>query len=145
MFYFLRVRWGKPEKTVLPDNNTLYTFPLPATGSVLIFMLNILKKYDLKHDALSYHRITEAFKFAYGKRSVLGDEPSDKIKEMVRNLTNSEYSDYIRDQINDEYTSEDFGYYGANFANQEDHGTAHMSILAPNGDAIAVTGTINNL
>lgn len=108
-------------------------------------MLNILKKYDLKHDALSYHRITEAFKFAYGKRSVLGDEPSDKIKEMVRNLTNTEYSDYIRDQVNDEYTSEDFGFYGANFANKEDHGTAHMSILAPNGDAIAVTGTINYL
>ncbi|CAO1382871.1 unnamed protein product [Diamesa serratosioi] len=140
-----RVRWGKPERSDLPDNKTLYTFPLPATGSVLIFMLNILKKYDLKHDALSYHLIAEAFKFAYAKRSVLGDEPSDRIKEMVRNLTSTEYSDYIRDQINEDYTSDDLKYYGASFANQQDHGTAHMSILAPNGDAIAVTGTINNL
>lgn len=108
-------------------------------------MLNILKKYDLKHDALSYHLITEAFKFAYAKRSVLGDEPSDRIKEMVKNLTSSEYSDYIRNEINEECTSNDLKYYGANFDNQEDHGTAHISILAPNGDAIAVTGTINNL
>lgn len=108
-------------------------------------MLNILKKFDLKHDALSYHRIIEVFKFAYAKRSVLGDEPSDIIKEMVKNLTSPEYSDYVRGLISDEHTSDDFGFYGASFANQQEQGTAHISLLAPNGDAIAVTGTINNL
>lgn len=106
-------------------------------------MLNLLKDYELKHDALSYHRITEAFKFAYAKRSWLGDEPSDEIKEIMGNLTSIEYADEIRKLINDERTSEDIKYYGAKYANSEDQGTAHMSILMPNGDAVAVTATIN--
>lgn len=106
-------------------------------------MLNLLKDYDMKHDALSYHRITEAFKFAYAKRSLLGDEPSDEIKEMMRNLTSKDYANEIKKLINDEGTSEDFEYYGAKYENQEDHGTAHISILMPNGDAVAATATIN--
>lgn len=106
-------------------------------------MLNLLKDYDLKHDALSYHRITEAFKFAYAKRTVLGDEPSDKVREMLKNLTSASYASETKKLINDEATSEDFEYYGAKYENREDHGTAHLSILMPNGDAIAATATIN--
>lgn len=128
---------------VLNDNSTFYTFPLPSNGAIIVFMLNLLKDYDLKHDALSYHRITEAFKFAYAKRSLLGDEPSDEIKEMMANLVSMDYATEIRKLIKDDSTSEDFGYYGAKYENQEDHGTAHISILMPNGDAIAATATIN--
>lgn len=39
----------------------------------------------------------------------------------------------------------DYKYYGANFSNEPDHGTANMAVLAPNGDAIVVTSTINNM
>lgn len=51
----------------------------------------------------------------------------------------------IRSQIRDDKTFNDYKHYGARFDIPEDHGTAHLNILAPNGDAIAVTGTINNL
>lgn len=141
-FYF-RVRWRTPVSTKLNDNSTFHTFPLPSNGAIIVFMLNLLKDYELKHDALSYHRITEAFKFAYAKRSLLGDEPSDEILEMMRNLTSMDYANEIRKLINDEKTSEDFEYYGAKYENTADHGTAHISILMPNGDAIAATATIN--
>jgi gamma-glutamyltranspeptidase / glutathione hydrolase / leukotriene-C4 hydrolase len=100
-------------------------------------MLNILRDYDLKHDAISYHRIVEAFKFAYAKRTLLGDEPSDEIKEIMKNLTSLEYAGEIRKLIKDDGTSEDFGYYGAKFDAKEDHGTAHISIMMPNGDAVS--------
>lgn len=100
-------------------------------------MLNLLKDYDLKHDALSYHRIVEAFKFAYAKRTLLGDEPSDEIKEMMRNLTSIDYAGEIKKLISDEKTSEDFSYYGAKFGGKNDQGTAHISILMPNGDAVS--------
>lgn len=138
-----RVKWGSPVSSQLKDNSTFYTYPLPSNGAIMVLIMNLLKEYDLKHDALSYHRITEAFKFAYAKRSLLGDEPSDEIKEMMRNLTSVEYADEIRKLINDETTSQDFEYYGAHYENREDQGTAHISILMPNGDAVSVTSTIN--
>jgi gamma-glutamyltranspeptidase / glutathione hydrolase / leukotriene-C4 hydrolase len=100
-------------------------------------MLNLLKDFDLKHDALSYHRIIEAFKFGYAKRSLLGDDPSEEIKEMMRNLTSVEYANEIRKLIDDEKTSEDFKFYGAKFEGKDDSGTAHISILMPNGDAVS--------
>jgi gamma-glutamyltranspeptidase / glutathione hydrolase / leukotriene-C4 hydrolase len=132
-----RVRWNSPVSTVLKDNSTFYTSPLPSCGAIVAFVLNLLRDYDLKEDAISYHRIVEAFKFAYAKRTLLGDEPSDEIKEMMRNLTSFEYADEVRKLIRDDGTSEDFGYYGAKFENKEDFGTAHISILMPNGDAVS--------
>lgn len=62
---------------------------------------------------------------------------------MIENLTSRSYADEIRKLINDTHTSNDIRYYGAYFSDVENHGTAHMSILAPNGDAIAVTNSIN--
>ena len=142
-FLDYRVRWGKPEIAELQGENTLFTFPLSGTGSVLTFILNILNKYELKHDALSYHRIVEAFKFGYGSRTRLGDEPSEEIKELVRNLTDRTYADLIRSQIDDQRTYNEPSHYGALFESVEDHGTANLCILAPNGDAVAATTTIN--
>lgn len=144
-FLDYQVRWRSPVSGLLNDNSTFYTMPLPSNGAIIIFIMNLLKEYDLKDDALSYHRITEAFKFAYAKRSLLGDEPTDEVKEMMRSLTDSAYADEIRKLIRDDRTSEDFEYYGARYENQDDHGTAHISILMPNGDAIAATATINYL
>ena len=41
-------------------------------------------------------------------------------------------------------TKENPEFYGADMSSPaEDHGTAHISILAENGDAVSVTSTIN--
>lgn len=53
------------------------------------------------------------------------------------------YAEGIRSKIFDNMTFQDPEYYGANYSLVEDHGTAHINVLAPNGDAIAVTSTIN--
>ena len=49
---------------------------------MISLILNILKNYninpnDTEDEALLYHRVTEALKWAYGQRSRLGD-PFDK-------------------------------------------------------------------
>jgi len=64
------------------DNLTLYTNPLPGSGVLLAFILNILDGH-LPHksqnvtidsnDPLIIHRVTEAFKFAFAHRTNLGD------------------------------------------------------------------------
>lgn len=51
----------------------------------------------------------------------------------------------VRPKINDQLTVDDYKYYGAQFSIDEDHGTAHINVFAPNGDAVSVTSTINNV
>ena len=63
--------------------------------------------------------------------------------QLVQNLTSEAYAFDIYRQTNDSYTVNNASYYGADFSTPEDHGTTHLSVLAPNGDAVAVTSTIN--
>jgi gamma-glutamyltranspeptidase / glutathione hydrolase / leukotriene-C4 hydrolase len=128
----------------------LFNPPPPSSGSVLDFIVNILDGYNFSPASIAdtdskiqtYHRIVEAFKFAYAKRSELGDEDFVDVTELVRNLTSDEYAEEIRRQIDDNMTH-DVDYYGPTFDIKPDSGTAHMNILAPDGSALAMTGTIN--
>lgn len=63
--------------------------------------------------------------------------------QLITNLTSPDYAAAIRSMIQDDRTYDDPKHYGANTSLLEDHGTAHISILAPNGDAVSVTSTIN--
>lgn len=139
-----KVKWMKPVMTTLKHGEKLYSMPLSGSGALLVFIMNLLNGYELNHDILSYHRIIEAYKFAYARRTDMADpdfEPS--AEALVKNLTSTEYADAIRKRIDDTRTHNEPGYYGEHFASPDDHGTAHISVLAPNGDAISSTGTIN--
>lgn len=145
-FYNYEPRWLEPATTTLKDGSHVFSMPAPGSGHVLNYMLNILDGYDEldAKDPLTWHRIIESFKHAYGIRTQLGDPPFvPGIEESLRKLTNKNYAAFIRDGILDNETYSDYEHYGAVFANEEDHGTAHISVLAPNGDAVAATSTVN--
>ncbi|KAL1381140.1 hypothetical protein pipiens_013679 [Culex pipiens pipiens] len=140
-------RWLPPVSTELRNGNAVYSAALPGGGTILMHMLNVLDGYDDLDpaDPLTWHRVIETFKHAYGVRTRLGDPPFvPGIEELIRNLTSKDYADYIRAKIDDNRTYTSYEFYGADFANPEDLGTAHVSALAPNGDAVAATGTIND-
>ena len=61
----------------------------------------------------------------------------------MANITSKEWAADKHNRTNDERTFNETDHYEANFFSPEDHGTAHISVLAPNGDAVAVTTTIN--
>jgi gamma-glutamyltranspeptidase/glutathione hydrolase/leukotriene-C4 hydrolase len=61
----------------------------------------------------------------------------------VDKLSSEETAYNTFQKINDSCTVNDPKYYGGDFQVQEDHGTSHTSVLAPNGDAVAVTSTVN--
>lgn len=61
----------------------------------------------------------------------------------MKNLTSGEYGESIREKIDDTKTFQDPKHYGAEFDIVSDKGTSHTSIIAPNGDAVSVTTSIN--
>lgn len=60
-------------------------------------------------------------------------------------MLNIDFANEIRSKIEDNQTYQDYRHYGANFSIPDDHGTIHISVIAPNGDAVAVTSSINTL
>ncbi|ETN59664.1 gamma-glutamyltranspeptidase 1 [Anopheles darlingi] len=147
-FYNYRPEWLKPAQTKLKNIYNLYSMPLPGSGQVLSYMLSILDGYkDLSvNDPFTWQRIVEAFKHGYGMRTKLGDPrfvPS--VSTVLQKMTNKNYVAYVRDLIFSNMTFENYDYYGADFAATNDSGTAHISVLASNGDAVSVTSTINAL
>lgn len=58
--------------------------PAPGSGPVVLAILNILEGYEnLKQDNVTYHRLIEAFKFAFAQREKLGD-PIDNEEEIEK-------------------------------------------------------------
>ncbi|XP_055533128.1 glutathione hydrolase 1 proenzyme-like [Wyeomyia smithii] len=145
-FIQYKPRWLPPASTTVRQNYSVYSMPLPGSGTIAIYILNLLDGYDdlRPDDPVTWHRVTEAFMHAYGARTRAGDPDfvSD-IDKLIDDLGSKSYADDIRTKIDDDRTFTEYKYYGAEFAEQEDHGTAHASVLAPNGDAVAITGTIN--
>lgn len=135
------VEWKAPVTTKLKGNYTLHSVPLPATGAILAMILNIMNGYETEHSADYIHRLVEAFKFSYAQRTQLGD--TNASETLYTQLADANYANHIRSLIWDNQTFNDYQHYGAEFALTEDHGTAHLAVLAANGDAVSITSTIN--
>ena len=91
---------------------------------------------------LAWHRFMEACKFAYAKRTLMGDWNDDQVEEqvddLVGNLTSSDWWQVIRGMISDEKTEDDPKLYGAEFSSVEDAGTAHISVISQTGRPLLV-------
>ncbi|KAK6183728.1 hypothetical protein SNE40_006339 [Patella caerulea] len=138
------------------DNIKVYSPPPPSSGVVFQYILNILDGYNMDASTLSTtekqiltsHRTIEAFKYAYAKRSALGDPSVEsdqfkqRIEQLVTEMTSKDFGENTRAEISDTQTF-NFTHYHPEFNFTEDHGTAHLSVLGPKGDAVAVTSTIN--
>ena len=57
-------------------------------------------------------------------------------------MLNQTLADHLRKKIWDNMTHDNVSYYTESFSDA-DYGTTHVAVLAPNGDAVSVTTTIN--
>lgn len=146
-----RVRW-EADNHITADVTggfKLYTTPLPSSGPILAFILNVMSELYSENEGIYWQRVVETFKHAYGQRTNLGDAENDpemgeEIQEQLEKIMGDDLVKSVRAMINDDQTSQDYLHYGANFTVEPDHGTAHMNVLAANGDAVSITSTINN-
>lgn len=96
-----QVRWSDPVSVHLDSlGATLHSNPPPASGAIMAGILNILDNYNIGPEddtPLLYHRMTEAFKWAFAQRTELGDalgDPAiaDIVNSVVRNITSEEWA-----------------------------------------------------
>lgn len=148
-----KVEWQEPIAVPVSSEHTLYSVPLPGSGSVLAFILNMLRDWvgagtaAPEGSTLYWHRIIETFKYAYAKRTGLGDasrsELAKRITQLERNLSDPAWARSYRDLVDDARTFPDWQHYGASFEGADDHGTAHIVVVAPDGSVVSATSTIN--
>ena len=84
-----RVIWEKSNGVHLREDTIVHSVPLPGSGAILAFILNILKHFDISREEnipLLAHRMTEAFKWAYAKRAELGDPTDPDITEEINEV-----------------------------------------------------------
>lgn len=82
--------WQEPMIADVGNGMTINTVPLPGSGAILIYILNILKNYQLKsieETPLMFHRMAEAFKWAYAQRTKLGDPFDESITSFIDQVT----------------------------------------------------------
>lgn len=140
----------------LAPDLVLHTPPPPGSGVVLSIILRIMthlgyfrpdEANDPRRSAdaagLYYHRLVESFKFAYAQRAGLEDKADDpgRMERLMAKLLSEEY---IRDSVSkiDGIAHHD-DRYGAAMYFKEDHGTAHVSVLDSEGNAVAASSSIN--
>ena len=63
--------------------------------------------------------------------------------QTVAKMKNETLAEILRQKIWDNQTHSNASYYRGNFHFEEDYGTSHLSVLSPDGDAVALTSTIN--
>ncbi|CAG8584908.1 1626_t:CDS:10, partial [Cetraspora pellucida] len=127
----------------------ILTTPEPSSGSVLIFLLNLLEKYDLKKNkinGLNLHRIVESLKFGFARQTELGDsaffENETEHELRLAEIISKEYADLVRRNISDNETFEP-EYYDPVFEPVNDYGTSHLSVIDADDMAVSVTSSIN--
>lgn len=148
-----RVKWTDPIINTFSNGSKLYTSNLPGSGGLLVLILNIFEELKFSSSNLkslndtikTYHRMIETWKYAYAIRSQMGDPDFTDMTDLLKNITSKKFAKDIKDKINDEKTWNEASHYGAVDNFPEDHGTSHISVIAPNGDAVAVTSSLNGL
>ena len=121
----------------------VYSFPPPSSGgAVLLEALNILEGMDLaKSPAQSpanIHLVTEAMKLAFADRAAYMGDP-DFVEIPLKRIVSKEYADQQRSRIDPEKSQTVVAPGHA----VDDSGTAHLSVTDAQGNAVAITMTIN--
>ncbi len=128
----------------------IYGCGAPASGAVALNVLKTLEGYeDLGNQEtlnLNTHRLDEAMRFGYGKRTELGDPDFlHGLYEFEADMLDATSAAAIRAKISDHHTQNVSAYDPNGFESAETHGTSHIVTADSSGLATSLTTTINLL
>ena len=148
-----RPRWSAPLEGHF-RGHTVFTVPPPSGGLTLLEVLQIL---DARPSLASfgpgssghYHALAEAFKHAFADRArSLGDPAFVDVP--AAHLTDPGYAKELASRIHDDKVAAPATYGDKHLADApasaaHDHGTSHLCVIDGEGNAVALTSTINLL
>ncbi|GAV01866.1 hypothetical protein RvY_12507 [Ramazzottius varieornatus] len=156
-----RVTVSNATQLPLPGTNgqsrgKVFGVPPPAGSLVLQYIVNIMDGYGYGNNTIwdtmtdeqkiqFYQRFAEAMKYAYARRTELGDlkfEP--EVADIKETLLSPWFGHLTRMLINENQTSNNTKAYGVEVvANLQKTGTSHISVIDKDGNAASITTTIN--
>ncbi len=125
----------------------IFSMPPPSSGGIhIVQILNILENFDLKKygfgSADTMQIMAEAEKYAYADRSEYLGDP-DFVKVPWQALTDKAYAKTLADQIDLAKARPSKEIKPGNLAPYESNQTTHFSVVDKDGNAVAVTYTLN--
>jgi gamma-glutamyltranspeptidase / glutathione hydrolase len=147
-----RAKWRDPVRGEYRDHEVV-GMPAPSSGGIAVVqMLNILEGYDLREmgrsSADTLHTIAEAQKISFADRAEYVADP-DFVEVPTGEILDKGYADERRDDIDPEeakpsYDPGDFNPSGGGSGASEnpDASTTHISVIDADGNAVALTCTI---
>ena len=125
----------------------VYSMPPPSSGGTgIVEMLNILEGYDLAeighNSALYLHLLTESMRRSYADRALHLGDPKFNPEMPIDRLTSKEYAGLLRASIDMERASRsDSAAFNGAFLHESEE-TTHYSVVDSEGNAVAVTYTL---
>ncbi|UYU33761.1 gamma-glutamyltransferase [Siccibacter colletis] len=125
----------------------IFSMPPPSSGGIhIVQILNILENVDLAKygfgSADAIHTIAEAEKFAYADRSEYLGDP-DFVKVPWQALTSKAYAKSLAQKIDLNKALPSETIKPGNLTPYESNQTTHFSVVDKQGNAVAVTYTLN--
>ncbi|MDR0806006.1 MAG: gamma-glutamyltransferase [Enterobacteriaceae bacterium] len=126
----------------------IFSMPPPSSGGVhIIQIMNILENFDLQsmghNSAEAIHTMAEAMKYAYADRSEYLGDP-DFVSVPVQQLISKTYAkEQIASQIVADSARASITIKPGNLTAYESDQTTHFSVVDAQGNAAAVTYTLN--
>jgi gamma-glutamyltranspeptidase/glutathione hydrolase len=120
----------------------IVTMPLPSSGGFIVAaLLNVLEREDPRsyHADRFLHVMAEAEKRLFALRQKLGDPAFNPgADQSVRSMTTKEFAGALHHQIGERATP------SQQVLPQPEHGTTSIAVIDEDGNAVALTTTVND-
>ncbi len=125
-----------------------------SSGGIIVvgimkFMLSYLEPLVSLADTLYTYRLVECMKHLFAMRLSLGDPNYVNVTNVHNAILSDEYMNNLQTKLtSDDYVQSSLynygGTYNMNAMITKDSGTSHISVLDRDGNAVAITTTVNN-